>query len=109
MTNYFLIENFTNNGALGISYQVFEEIAKICVSEVEGATLSSNEGLFKLNRPVLCNIQSDGIEITVNVKIDTGLNVNDVCLKVQEKVQDSIYDMTEIKPKKIDIKVTGVK
>ncbi len=109
MNNYYLIQNFTNNGALGISYHVFEEIARICVSEVKGAFIDENEGLFRTNHPVSCNIVSDGIEISINLKIGYELNVNEVSLKVQEKVQSSIYDMTEIKPKKVDIRISGVK
>lgn len=106
MANYYLIRNFTKNGALGISHRVFEEIARGCITETFGAEIDQNDGsIFRPNRPVQCNVDKDGIKILVQIENKADQSMPDIAKTVEERIHAVIYDMTEITPKKITVKI----
>lgn len=110
MANYVLIENYTRNGAMGISHFVFDQIASIATNKVKGATVkkTNSKSLFKLHRPITCEIRNGLVKVTISVTISTGVNVNEVCLNIQEEVASALVSMTELIPFNINVKVASI-
>ena len=106
-TDYHEIENFTNNGNLGISYKVFEEITLYAINEIDGTVINQpSSSLFRNTKPVSCTITKKGeLDINIYLKIKYGFNVADVCNRVQTKVENDIYAMTEVTPRRINIHI----
>lgn len=106
---YYMIENYKKNGKIGISHQVFEEIARYVTVEVDGVEfLDENSSLFK-KQDIVCKIINDEVYITINIRIRYNFNVGDVSQTIQDRVSQTILHMTEIMPKKIDVNVVDIR
>jgi len=106
---FYLIENYKKNGKIGISHQVFEEIARYVTLEVDGVEfLEETSSLFK-KQDIVCKIINDELYITINVRIRYNFNVGDVSQIIQDRVSQFILHMTEITPKKIDVNVVDIR
>ena len=106
---FYLIENYKKNGKIGISHQVFEEIARYVTLEVDGVEfLEETSSLFK-KQDIVCKIINDELYITINVRIRYNFNVGDVSQIIQDRVSQYILHMTEITPKKIDVNVVDIR
>lgn len=106
---YHMINNFTTNGDLGISTKAIEGIVKTAVSEIEGVAFPESHYVFFQKDAVLCRFNPLGdLTININILVKYGYNVEEVCQYVQEKVERVVLFTTEIKPKKIHIKVDRV-
>lgn len=110
MAEYVKIENYTRNGAMGISHVVFDQIAEIATNKVKGASVKSvNAGkLFKLHKPIACQIRNGKVDVKIDVRVARGVNVNDVCMQIQEEVANALSSMTELVPFNINIKVVAI-
>ncbi|MDD3036098.1 MAG: Asp23/Gls24 family envelope stress response protein [Bacilli bacterium] len=110
MADYVYIENYSKYGVMGISRRVFETIAQTATNRVKGATVSANKSrLFTLHRPIQAILRSNGlVDIRIDVAIKSGVNVSEVCLKIQEEVANALMAMTEMVPFNINIKVASI-
>jgi uncharacterized alkaline shock family protein YloU len=107
---YHLIKNFTTNGNLGISTKTISEIATQAIKEVEGVEIPDSHSVLFKTEPVSCKFNAKG-DLTLNVfiRVQYGYNVGEVCSFLQERIEQVLMFTTEIKPKKINIKVDNVK
>ena len=105
---FYLIENYQKNGIIGISHQVFEEIARYVTVEVDGVEfLEETSSLFK-KQDIVCKIINDEVYITINVRIRYNFNVGEESQIIQDRVSQTILHMTEIMPKNIDVNVVDI-
>ena len=109
--DYYYLNNYTNGGEMGISRHAFESIATMAANEVEGATVSKRKTrLFDLEHPVKASFRKGGkVELQLDVTIQKGESVKDICLQIQEGVASAITMMCETVPFSIEIKVISVK
>ncbi len=106
---FYMIENYKKNGKIGISHQVFEEIARYVTVEVDGVEfLDETSSLFK-KQDIVCKIINDEVYIAINIRIRYNFNVGDVSQTIQDRVSQTILHMTEIMPKKIDVNVVDIR
>jgi uncharacterized alkaline shock family protein YloU len=109
--DYYFLNNYKNNGTMGISRRSFETIATRAANGVKNAKVSRQKSrLFHLVHPVNAYFRKDGrVEFHIDVNIASGASVKDVCLKIQEAVASSISMICETVPFGIEIKVISVK
>ncbi len=106
---FYLIENYKKNGKIGISHQVFEEIARYVTVEVDGVEfLEETSSLFK-KQDIICKIINDEVYIIINVRVRYNFNVGEVSQIIQDRVSQTILHMTEILPKKIDVNIVDIR
>lgn len=113
MSDYVKVKNYAKDGDIAISRRVFEELATEAANRVIGAEVSKvkskNKILVKLYRPTKVTFRSDGkVEIKISITIAKGANANEVCLKIQEEVAQSLLFYTESVPFDIEIKVDSI-
>jgi len=109
MADYVYIENYTRNGAMGISHLVFYQIAETATNVVTGASVSKSKSrIFNLHRPISCKIRNGQVNVDIAVSISKQANINEVCLKIQEEVANALSSMTELVPFNINIKVANI-
>ncbi|MGL4737712.1 MAG: Asp23/Gls24 family envelope stress response protein [Cellulosilyticaceae bacterium] len=103
-------------GQVQIADDVIAVIAEIAALEVEGI-ISVGAGKPDIVQSIRGKKASKGIRIEVSedqVFVDIvgtvkyGVKIQDVCLKVQEKVKNSIETMTGLDVKAVDIRIAGV-
>ena len=103
---YIVINNHRQNeGLIALSKHVLESIVKYSFEEEKNCSIAQKEGPF--NSPVMCKVNKNKLEIAINLKIKYGINVNEICELLQEKVKNTIYLMTDIKCNDIEMNVVG--
>jgi uncharacterized alkaline shock family protein YloU len=109
--DYYYLNNYTNGGEMGISHHAFESIATAAANAVVGAKVSKRKTrLFALEHPVTARFRHDGkVELQMDVTIQKGESVKDVCLQIQEGVASAIAMMCETVPFAIEVKVVSVR
>lgn len=111
MAEYVYIQNYSKSGALGISRTVFDQIATTITNRIQGVSVKPNSDkfFFTFHKPVKCEIKDGKVMVKIEIAISSGVNVNDVCLQIQEEIAQAFTQMIEMVPFSVNIKVTGVK
>lgn len=103
--------NPSNNkfGKINIGLPVFNLIAEKAAKEVEGVHIDDSQGIFSYNKGSIVS-ELDGTDLTIfiNIKITYGVVASAVSKQIQEKVTRSIMEMSNIKPKAVNVNVIGV-
>ncbi len=110
MSEYVYIQNYARRGTLAISNNVFDQIISIAIEKIKGVRLKKNNEKFSffLHKPIHCEIKDGGVSVDVNVVISKDVNVNDVCLAIQEEIAYAISSTTEFVPFAVNVKVIGI-
>ena len=106
---FYLIENYKKNGKIGISHQVFEEIARYVTVEVDGVEFLDESSSLLKKQDIVCKIINDEVYIVINVRIRYNFNVGEVSQIIQDRVSQTILHMTEIMPKKVDVNLIDIR
>ena len=97
---YHYIENYSNVGKIGIAYNAISEMLKEAISDVKHVSLAKG---------ISCEVSKEKVfYVTVSIKIDYGTNINKVSEAIQEKIENALLNMCEIKNCKINIKLEGI-
>lgn len=103
-------------GEVKIADDVIAVIAEIATLEVDGVFAIAG-GKNDIVQTIRGKKASKGIKIEVNdhevftdlaIVVKYGIKIQDVCLKVQEKVKNSIETMTGLDVQSVDVHVVGV-
>ena len=104
-TEYIVSKNRENKlGIIGLSTAVFELIAESAVEEIGDVKVAARSGLKK---SITCKVVNSYIVITMNVLVNSNNNINDVSSLIQQRVHDSIVQMTEFKDVIVNVNVVG--
>ena len=93
-----------SEGLIALSKHVIESIVKHSIEE-EHDCFISEESPFRSS--VNCKIVKNRLAISVDIKLKYGINVNEVCESIQDKIKSVIYLMTEIDCENIKMNVVG--
>ena len=106
-TEYIVSKNEEKTlGITGLSKNVFESIAALCIEEVDDVKIAPT-GKNYFSKPVSCKVVKDNIVMNLNILISSGVNINEISNIVQEKVHEAIYFMTNIKNVIVNVNVVG--
>ncbi len=106
MATEFIVSKSENNelGIIGLSTAVFESIAEQCLEESDNARLANSSTLKK---GITCKVVKQDIVISLNVLASTGVNIADLSRRIQNRVYESIVQMTGFKNIVININIVG--
>lgn len=107
--SFYGIDNYKNNGKIGISANVFEEITRLICLEIDGVDFAMDKNYLFRKQDIICKFKGDGCHIIINLRVKYGYNVEKVCKEVRERVTQSLQYMTEVTPTKIDIFIADVR
>lgn len=102
------------NGEIKVSTEVVSVISGMAVSEIEGvASLiedadSTVYSKKMLSRGISIETKNDEMNVTLNIIIKSGYNINEVAREVQLKVKDSLENMIGFTVKSVNVVVAGV-
>ena len=104
-TEYIVSKNRENKlGIIGLSTAVFELIAESAVEEIGDVRVAARTGLKK---SITCKVVNSYIVITMNVVVNRSNNINDVSSLIQQRVHDSIVQMTDFRDVIVNVNVVG--
>lgn len=103
-------------GQVQIADDVIAVIAEIAALEVDGiVSIGNNKQDIvhtirgkKASKGIKVEVGVGEVYIDVVATVKYGVKIQDVCLKVQEKVKNSIETMTGLGVKSVDVHVVGV-
>ena len=104
-------------GKVQISEEVVASIAALSVKEVEGvhSTVGSitNElvgklGVKNISKGVKAVIEGENVMIDMNINMRFGYNIFSQCTLLQDKVKETVYNMTGLTVKEVNLRVVDV-
>lgn len=104
-------------GNITVSDEVVAIIAGLAATDVEGVSsmagnitneIVSKLGMKNLSKGIFVEVLDGEIKVDVSLNIAYGYAIPEVCLKVQEKVQSAIENMTGLKVAVVNVRVASV-
>ena len=104
-------------GSIKIADEVFGMIAAIAASEIEGvkgmagnvsAELLDKVGVKPTNKGVKVQVTGKTVKAELAIIMEYGYNIPVTCQKVQERVKNTIENMTGLTVSDINVKISGI-
>jgi len=115
--NTYKIYEGGNIGEVQIADDVVASIAGIAATEVEGvvslaaktpAEIASKFGVKKSSKGVKVTVEDGNVSIGVGISVEYGTNIPEVSTKVQEKVKNTVENMTGLNVLNVNVKVQAL-
>ena len=111
--------NVTADSSVVISEEVVSVIAGIAVSEVKGVVDTAGgfaggisevlSGKKKLSKGIKVEVGEKETKIDVNIIVEYGTRIPDVAFEIQNKVKNSVKEMTGLDVLEVNVHVQGVR
>jgi uncharacterized alkaline shock family protein YloU len=112
-------KNQSEAGSIRISDEAIAVIAGLAALEVEGVASMSQgtvDGIAEMlgvkpsqGRGVKVEVRNEEVAIEIYLLVEFGVDIPLVCQKVQDRVRESVEDMTGLNVSYVNISVQGVK
>ena len=107
---YYTFKQGSVNGQISMNVQVFDEITKKTVKDMDNVSLDTTKG-FQIpgtKKVVSCSIKENEVYINIHVRLKYGVNVSQITKEIQEKIAFAILEMTGVETKHINIEVDNI-
>lgn len=104
-------------GSVQIADEVVADIVALAAIEVDGVAsmgeditsdIMSKVGIKNLVKGVKIDIEDMKVSVEVKLTVEYGYNIPATCAKVQEKVKNTVENMTGLTVTDVDVRITGV-
>ena len=104
-------------GTVQIADDVIAVIVGIAATEVEGIAalgdditneLMSKVGIKNINKGVKVAINEGHVDVEVSLTVRYGYNIPATCAKVQEKIKNTVENMTGLKVTDVNVRIAGI-
>ena len=115
--NTYTIQNDSSMGEVKIADEVVAIIAALAATEVEGVAsmagnitneLISKLGMKNLSKGVKVDVLEGVVTVSLALNLKYNYSIMEISSKVQEKVKNTIENMTGLEVADVNIKVAGV-
>ena len=115
-----LVENILNEEEdnINISEEVITTISGIAVSEISGVAEMAGgitggitevlSGKKNLSKGIKADAAGNNVKIDVNIIVNYGVRIPDVAFDIQNKVKQTVENMTGLKVNEVNVHVQGV-
>ena len=115
-----LVENILNEEEdnINISEEVITTISGIAVSEISGVAEMAGgitggitevlSGKKNLSKGIKADVAGNNVKIDVNIIVNYGVRIPDVEFDIQNKVKQTVENMTGLKVNEVNVHVQGV-
>ena len=102
--DFIVLNEQSGNGMITINKSVFQAIAEISVDDIENAVRQPATTWVK---PIQVRVDENKLNISADIKVKYGANVEATCELVQNKIYENILQMTGFKANDISVHVDG--
>lgn len=115
--NTYVLQEDENIGSVQIADEVVAMIASLAATEVDGVSamagnisneLMSKVGVKSLTKGVKVEVIGSSVKVDLAVLMEYGYNIPTTSQKVQERVKNSIENMTGLLVSDVNIRIAGV-
>lgn len=103
-STYAIKEKVNEYGLVALTAGVFETITAITLAESDQISAADYS---HFSRPIVCKVKDNLINLAIDIKIKRGIKVNETVEQLQERIYNTIFQMTDLKVNRIDIRVVG--
>ena len=115
-----LVENILNEEEdnINISEEVITTISGIAVSEISGVAEMAGgitggitevlSGKKNLSKGIKADVAGNNVKIDVNIIVNYGVRIPDVAFDIQNKVKQTVENMTGLGVEEVNVHVQGV-
>ena len=97
--DYHYIKNYSNFGKIGISYVAIRDMMNETLKDVENISITK----------IGCETDKEkGFIANVSIKVNYGVNINNITTIIQDKVESALINMCEIANPKVNVKIDGI-
>ena len=97
--DYHYIKNYSNFGKIGISYVAIKDMMNETLKDVENISITK----------IGCETDKEkGFVANVSIKVNYGVNINDITTIIQDRIESSLINMCEIANPKVNVKIDGI-
>lgn len=113
----FEIRNYEEIGNVKVSDEVIMVIAGLAATEVEGVTsisgnitneVISKAGAKSLSKGVRISFDEDKVQVDISVTLDYGYSIPKVSALIQERIKNTIENMTGLTVTNVNVRIAGV-
>ena len=105
-----------SNGSITFSTEVIADIVRISIQDVKGLVMNQNVlnsitgflGKKNTNKGIKVELGREETAITLNIGVEFGINVPDLCQTLQQNITRSVEKMTGLRVVNIDVNVLNV-
>ena len=111
------IQDLGGIGEVQIADEVVAIIAGLAATEVNGVAsmagnitneLVSKLGVNNLSKGVKVVVENHHVRVNLALELDYGVSIPEISKKVQDRVKAAIENMTGLKVREVNVRVTGV-
>lgn len=102
--DYVVLNEENELGMIAINKSVLQSIAEISIDEIENSVLISSA---RFTKPLQIRIEDNKLNISADLKVRYGANVQATCELVQNKIYENILQMTGFKANEVTVNVIG--
>ena len=104
-------------GEIKVADEVVTIIAGLAATEVEGVSsmagnitneIVSKLGMKNLSKGITIEVVEDEVKVDVAINIEYGFSIPEVSAKVQDRVKNSIYNMTGLNVSEVNVRIASV-
>ena len=97
--DYHYIKNYSSFGKIGISYVAIRDMMKETLKDVENISITK----------IGCETDKEkGFIANIAIKVNYGVNINNITTIIQDKVESALINMCEIANPKVNVKIDGI-
>lgn len=105
-----------SKGTVTFSTDVIADIVRISIQDVKGLVMNQNVlnsitgflGKKNLNKGIKVELGREETAITLNIGVEFGINVPDLCQTLQQNITKSVEKITGLRVVNIDVNVLNV-
>jgi uncharacterized alkaline shock family protein YloU len=90
-------------GQIALTKEAFEMITRFTVEDDEALVLDHSP----LKKAIVCKIGQNKLNISVDVRVRYGKNVNQIVETLQTRIANNVFTMTDYRCSRIDVNVVG--
>lgn len=115
--NVYNVDDNNTLGSVQIADDVIAVIAGLAATEVDGVSamagnitneLMSKVGIKSITKGVKVSIEDGKVEAELSLTMDYGYNIPTTSRKVQDKVKNTIENMTGLEVTNVNVRIAGV-
>jgi len=102
-------------GDIRIENEVVAKIVALAAADAEGIvglvgrfSIGDMLGRKEGDKGVTVSIEENRVKINIEVNVEYGLNIYDVCHRLRRKIKDAVEDMTGLAVERVDVNVRDI-
>ena len=104
---YYVNDRANQYGTIALEMGVFESIANNILAETDGVVIDNK--ILKGNREsAVAWLEGTKLNITINLKVKYGTIVSKVSKDVQDRINTTIQELTNVIPESVNVNVIGI-